>query len=487
MSAVATITREEVARELASIEKERQRRYYVQNPDVWVKDRLGEKLWSKQIEIMQSIVENRRTAVPSAFDTGKSFIASRIAAWWIDTHPVGKAFVISTASNFPQVKNILWRELGRAHSKGKLLGRLNQTSWYITMDESGREEVVAFGRKPDDTDETGFHGIHTRWVLAIIDEAAGVNTVLHDSIEGLITNEESRILSIGNPDDSSSEFCKVSQPGSGWHVIQISAFDTPNFTGEDMPEEVKRELVSELWVEEKKKKWGETSSSYVAKVLGQFPESNEDGLIPVAWIKAAMSRTIEPSYDKDRKLISVKEYGVDVGAGSDKSIIAKRVGGRVRITHKGSSPDTMRTTGEIVGKLKGEVSPPILIKVDRIGIGAGIADRLIEQGYPCLGINVANVPRNEEDYRNLRAEGYWGLRERFETGTIDIDPHDDDLIEQLREIRYWRTSSGKVQIEDKAQFIKRLGHSPDEMDAVMLAFLVPNELEPIEEVEILEF
>src|SRR5688572_28358071 len=83
---------------------------YLTDPVGWVQDRLGEFLWSKQREIATSVVEHRRTAVRSAHDIGKSFIASRLASWWVDIHPPGSAIVISTAPTYQQVHAILWEE-----------------------------------------------------------------------------------------------------------------------------------------------------------------------------------------------------------------------------------------------------------------------------------------------------------------------------------------------------------------------------------------
>jgi hypothetical protein len=45
---------------------------YVRDPVGWVRDRLGEFMWSKQREIAGSVVVNRYTAIKSAHDTGKS-------------------------------------------------------------------------------------------------------------------------------------------------------------------------------------------------------------------------------------------------------------------------------------------------------------------------------------------------------------------------------------------------------------------------------
>lgn len=453
---------------------ERFRRHYRLNPTLWVRDRLKEELWSKQAEIMYSVRDRRKTAVHSCHGIGKSWIAARIIAWWIDSHPPGEAIAITSAPTARQVRAILWKEIGRAHARG-LPGRTNQTSWWVTM-PNGKEEMVAFGMKPSDTDPAAFQGIHARWVLVLFDEACGIpggdgqSHSLWEAAESLLSNDDSRFLAIGNPDDPQSEFAKVCKPGSGWNVIGIGYQDTPNFTGEHIPEKLRHLLIGPLYVQDKLKKWGEKNPLYISKVLGLFPTTTKDGLIPMSWIRAAQARELKPSRPV--------ELGVDVGAGGDKNVVCERQGGHARIIRKDTESDTMVSCGNLKADLMSTQAD--VAKVDSIGIGRGMVDRAAELKLPVIGVNIGQGARDPESFTNLRAEGYWGLRERFETGDIDIDEEDDDLAAQLVELRYKRTSAGKIQLESKDEMKKRLGHSPDEADALMLAFIVPPEEESSE-------
>lgn len=461
---------------------------YVNDPVSWIQDKLGEFVWSKQRDILNSVVNNRRTSVHSCHGSGKSFTASRLAAWWISCHPPGEAVVVTTAPTAPQVKAILWKEIGRAFSSGKLIGRLNQTEWWYPVsngDGTYREELVAFGRKPADYNPTGFQGIHARYVLVIGDEAAGIPKQMLDAVDSLLSNDESRLLLIGNPDDPTSEFASTCKPGSGYSVIHIGYHHTPNFTGEEIPPSLRHNLIGPLWVEEKRKKWGENNPLYKAKVLGEFPEFIKDSLIPISWIKAAQDRDLPP--------IGPCELGVDVGGGADKSVIAVRRGGHVRIPSqwKDNNPDTMHTLSNVLEAIK-EYKPD-LAKVDYIGIGHGAVDRaremandqslrysnrkLQETASKVIGIEVGRPAPAPEDkqFVNLRAYGYWNLRTRFEEGSIDIDPQDEDLAAQLVALKY-QTPSGRIQMESKKDMRDRGLNSPDDADAVMLSFL-PAELE----------
>lgn len=445
------------------------RRRYLQDPVRWVRERLNEFLWSKQREIMESVRDHRKTAVHSCHEIGKSFIAARICTWWIDNHPPGEAVVVTSAPTARQVRQILWKEIGRAQSKG-LAGRTNQTSWLIEM-PTGKEETVAFGMKPSDTDPAAFQGIHAKWVLVIFDEACGIpggkgtTHTLWEAADSLIANDYSRFLAIGNPDDPTSQFAEHCKPGSGWNVIGIGAYETPNFTGELVPESLKPLLIGKVYVEEKKHKWGEKNPLFISKVLGKFPESTTDGLIPISYVLAAQAREL-PTGIPD-------ELGVDVGAGGDKNVVARRQGPVVRIIRRDQVADTMVSCGNLLHDLK--KTGATRAKVDYIGIGRGLVDRAKEQKAPVLGINVGEGAIDKESFQNLRAEGYWNLRERFIEGNIDIDEQDEDLAAQLVDLKYKRSSSGKILIEGKDEIKRRGKPSPDEADSVMLAFLVPPE------------
>ena len=436
---------------------------YVTDPVGWVTNRLGEHLWSKQRDIARSVVENRRTAVKSCHDAGKSFIASRIADWWIDVHEPGEAFVVSTAPTYKQVHAILWEEIRKAAKKADgrgqpLPGRVLQSDEWKLNDGT----LVGFGRKPADTDEHGFQGIHRRYVLVIIDEACGVPDQLWTAVEAITTNADCRILAIGNPDDPNTEFGRVCKPGSGWAIHQISAFDTPNFTDEPVPDSLRPLLLSPEWVEDKQKRWGTESPRYTSKVLGDFPDIGEDTLIAPKLIEAAQQRELAPVADDQR-------LGVDVARfGTDRTIITTRAGPVARVIGDYAKQATTETTGRVVEAAQ-EMTGEFEIRVDGVGVGGGVVDQLVEQGWAVMDMQAGAAPMDSKHFVNARAEWFWGLRQMFEDGDIDIDPDDDDLAAHLGALRYKYTSRGQIQIESKDDIRKRGLPSPDRADSLMLA------------------
>jgi len=486
-------TEAEVFEQLNALEAELRRRRWTADPEAWAFERLGVKLWSGQARILRSVAENRRTAAQTCHEIGKSFDGGILTGWWIDTHKPGEAFVITTAPTNPQVKVILWKEIGRVHQKGQLDGRTTQTEWKMPV--GSKEEIVAMGRKPNDYSPTAMQGIHAPYVLALVDEANGVRGAIWESIDSLIANDGSKICEFGNPDDPSGEFYDHCKPGSGYNVVQIGAFDTPNFTGEPMPDIVLKQLIGYTYVEEKRRKWaprwrwndtrtaclppeGEKEEDtanpmWFSKVLGRFPtKADGGGLIPITWIKAAQIRELQPG--------SPVELGVDVGGGGDESSVCVRRGNVYRIRRTDSDPDTMSQCGKVIDDMHD--TGATAVKIDKLGIGWGMVNRGKELNHPFFGINVgegadALNPDDEEDaeasddrFVNLKAQLCWNVRNLFERGEIDIDAEDDDLAAELAGVRYTRRSDGKIKILDKRKDVNgRRIASPNRFESLMLA------------------
>ena len=448
------------------IDQEQDPNQWTGRPVEWTTDRRKAFVWSKQAEILESVRDHPRTAVKSCHGIGKSWVAANLALWWIDSHEPGSAIVVSTAPTYQQVHAILWEEIRKGHRSAGLDGVvLKSDEW---QDSTG--DIVGFGRKPADTDEHGFQGIHRRYVLVIIDEACGVPKQLFTAAEAVATNADCRILAIGNPDDPNTEFGVVCKPGSGYNVITVPAFDTPNFTGEDVPDTLRHLLVSPEWVDDKRRRWGDESPLWQSKVLGEFPESSENALIPPGWVKAAQDRALEPS--------GPATLGVDVARfGPDQTVIAHRRGAHVRIVKTLNYSPTTTTTGEVAAIQRANGYP--VANVDGVGVGGGVVDMLRENGLPVTDAQsgAAAVPEVDPKtgkpvtkFKNARAQWFWTLRKLFEFGQIDIDPDDDELASQLTSLRYELDSKGLIKIESKEDMKARGMPSPDRADALMLAF-----------------
>lgn len=449
-------------------------RRYKQDPVLWARERARTHLWSKQREIVTSVRDNYMTAVHSCHQIGKSFTAALTACWWLDVHPPGTAFVVTTAPTQPQVETILWREINKFHEASGLPGRTNLTEWFI-----GKQKV-AMGRKPSDYNNSAFQGLHAEYFLVIMDEACGIPVQLWDAASTLAANvHTSRILAIGNPDDPHGEFAANCRPGTDWKTIGIGYADTPNVTGEDVPDIIKRSLIHPDWVEGRRKKWGEDSAIFQSKCLGQFPTVGDPfTTIPYAWANACRYNELRATGDV--------EAGIDVGGGGDRTVVQLRHGPVATRSMEFVDSDPMRTVSRIAEfLLEHRVRRA---KIDTTGIGWGIYGRLSElssrsnpQGSnhthdaEVIPVNFAESPPAgfEDKCLNMRAYMHWEIgREYSRLKLWDLTQVDDDMIHELTASKYEIVdSNGKIKIEKKDEIIKRLGASPDHSDALLLCFL----------------
>ena len=462
-----------ISKKAANVMLERSQR----EPAWWTSNILGNNLWQTQREILESVRNNHETVVASCHGAGKSFTASNVALWYLFNHK--PSIVITTAPTDRQVRGILWKEIRLAHSRARipLGGKL------LTQELKLDTDWWAWGFTAPEYDPDRFQGFHEVNILVIVDEAAGVSEQIYEAIDGVLTSQHSRLLLIGNPTSGAGRFGQ-SFKTPGISKFTISAFDTPNFTEFGITEEDiekgtwEEKITSELpapylvtphWVAQRYSRWGKDSPLYQSRVLGKFPAQGTDTLIPLDWIDKAVKQDLEPG--------EPVEIGLDVARyGQDESVWVLREGSVARLHKIESMRNTMETSGISVRAIK--ETGATNIKVDADGLGAGVYDRLNELGEPATEMRSGMAASDKERFSNKRAEWWWGLRERFESGDIDIE-NDEELVAQLSNIKYKINSRGQIQIETKEEMKKRGLPSPDRADALMLAFAKEDVVKPV--------
>lgn len=197
-----------------------------------------------------------------------------------------------------------------------------------------------------------------------------------------------------------------------------------------------------------------------ALIKGNWDAWQDEGYIfPYSWVKAAVERKLEPG--------EPKEAGVDLGAGGDESVGAIRRGSVVRIPYISRHKNTMQTVGELATLLDEE--KPEIARLDAVGIGKGIYDRLKEQKYDVVPIIAGERAQHPERFVNRKAEDHWGFRMRLEEELADL-PDDPVLISQLVGIKYEIQSDKRIMVESKKKRAARSLKSPDRAEAIINAF-----------------
>lgn len=452
---------DELRRRIRQRQRDKHYEAFANDPVGFIEVILDERPWSIQARIAELVRDHPQVAVPSCFGSGKDWIAARLVAWWVSTNGIA----VTTADTYRQVRDILWRELRKAHSRGGLPGTIPLVESRWEVPGTG---AFAIGIKPEDYNPEGLQGIHGRRVLVVLDEANGIGAPLWEATKGLVVNAESRILAIGNPHEPQGPFFEACRAQT-WTVQHISVFDTPNFTGEPVPEKAQHELVSPFWLEQRRAEGLEGTPWWQAKVLGQFPDTASNAVIPLAWIEDARQRPHQ-SDAREWAGLDVARFGDD-----DTALIAGNGNGPWEVTIR-HGHDTMEVAGMAMAYLHARRGT---VAVDVIGVGAGVADRIREQRPPgaVLDVNVGAAPDHDADLlQNLRAQLWWDARlaldpkapEPLSLSRLD-EPAYQRLRAELTAPTYRMTSGGKVQVESKDEMKARGLPSPDLADAFCLA------------------
>lgn len=469
---------------------------YKDDPVGFVEKGLGETIWSKQVEILESLRDNKRTTVSACHAPGKTHLAARVVAYWATVYPPGTTKIITTSTTFRQVKNVLWPHIRRLRSEHGLPGRTIATEWSI-----GDTAAIAEGIKPPDNDEAALNGYHAPNMLIVVDEAGGIAPTFGRDLEALTTGMNTKMLILGNPpvDEEQTWFEQICGSASYNH-IEIGAYDTPNFTGEETgqckscpsevaPHPVATHLVDQDWVQRLKDEFGEDSPFFQARALAKFPKDNTAKALPISWLEAVKD---EPEdYEPGGRI----RLGVDIAAdGGDEFVIAKADGWKVNLTHRASGADNENSVvvaGKILEHIRDAeaeherrgIKDPVRVKIDSIGVGWGVVGLLKtwekERKFAAeiVGVNVAEKARDSEKFVNQRAEMWWNMRTLIQPaeGVEQLLWLDIDLAElkQLNSPTYKTGSGGRIQIEGKKDMKHRGVSSPDRAEAMLLAVFEP--------------
>jgi hypothetical protein len=129
--------------------------------------------------------------------------------------------------------------------------------------------------------------------------------------------------------------------------------------------------------------------------------------------------------------------------------------------------DLMQTVGAVIHEAK--IDGPEEICVDTIGLGAGVADRLREQGYNVRDVNVSESSAMNPNAHRLRDELWMSVKDWLSTRAVKL-PRSEDLRHELVAPRYTFSSNGKVVVESKDSMKKRKMRSCDLADSLALTF-----------------
>jgi phage terminase large subunit len=403
-----------------------------------------------------------RIAIRSGHGVGKStFLA------WIMWHHILTRFPQKTGVTAPSEKQLfdaLWAEF---EAWGNRLPRPIRSLVEIKADSAElvarpAESFISIKTARAEQPEA-LQGLHSTWTLIIADEASGVPESVWEAAGSSLTGPHPMAVLTGNPVRASGFFFMAHTSLSDvWWTKHVPCSEVPTATA--------------AYAQLMERTYGTNSNVYRVRVLGEFPVSEDDVLIPFDLVEPALTRDV--TVHRSAPTL----WGLDCARfGSNRSALAKRQGQQLlEPVRWWAKLDTMELSARV--KVEWDSTPdflrPVAICVDAIGVGGGVVDRLKELGLPAKGINVSETPalKNEAKYDNLRTELWFTAREWFEKRDCKlpesykrpeiIEGRRVDLVGELTQQRYdFQRKSGKIYVTPKIQ-----AHSPDLADAFVLTF-----------------
>jgi len=356
-------------------------------------------------------------------------------------------------------------------------------SWLKTFDLNMNRTTKLIKNPKSGTSLTGLSGDAIgrggRSTIAFVDEAAHVEQ--DEAMISALSENTSTAILISTPKGKNNQFYLAAINDEHLHFT---------FRWEADPRR------DEDWFALQKRKWGDEIAEQ--ELNCNFNAGVEGQLIKSKWVDACVNAEIKITNQKTKYNDSTLVAGVDLGKTRDKTIVALRRGNKV-LSVQVFPPDDLTKTALRVHDYVVEHNVDDVI-FDANGFGSafgGIIDevrpnhsyRVIEyysQSSPGDDYIEESGHKAKETYVNLRARGWWEIKERMRKtydhieGIYDIKqeytfddlivlPDDKDLhVDFTKPILTYR--GGKVLIESKEDMKKRGEASTDYADAVIMAF-----------------
>jgi hypothetical protein len=460
-------------------------RRYLYDPVAWARDCIA---WPKggglavyQEESLNNLIEYRRVAKRGPHGLGKTTDMSVAVLWFALTRDLAGIDwkVITTASVWRQLQVYLWPEIHKwaKRIRWDVVGRdpFNERTELLDLQlklDNGAATAVASDKAER------IEGAHADEILYIVDEAKIVPAETWDAIEGALSNAgddtefKAYVLAMSTPGPPSGRFYDIHQRKAGyedWHTRHVK-----------LAEAVAAGRISQQWADQRKRQWGEDSALYKGRVLGEFHAGEEDSVIPLSWVEAAVERWHEWVAAGRPEIPGPRWIGVDVGRGGDESVFARRMGHVVTLT-----VDHGKDTMTVVDKAEALGGRSI---VDVVGVGAGVYDRMRQKKlrplpYAGAGKSTRRDRSKEFGFVNVRSAAYWYVRELLdpEYDSVLALPPDDLLISDLITPTWDHTAGNppKIKVQNKEDVVEILKRSPDRGDAVVMSLFADAMRSPV--------
>lgn len=427
----------------------------------------------QQAELLEAIEDaklrrgTRKIACKSGQGPGKT-TASAVAGMWV-TWLYPNALTIVTAPTMNQCREV-WlpearRRLENAHPILRRFIQCTKTRIYFGDMDRYPDWGIKFVTATRPENAQGRHEKHMTWIA---EEASGIPRPLVTQIEGTLSNEDSMLLMIGNPNTRECAFfdCFNSERHK-WRTMTFNAEESPTYIVD--PERNR-------YLEER---YGRNSDVYRVRVLGEFPHvdpncviSSEDAEKCTKTNMLEKARIARRIHGKERP---ARQFGIDLARfGSDESVIYRRSGNAVvewRAFQKTDPADVIDCAFRMQYEA-GWRDDECWYVVDAGGMGQGILHKFYRAGKRVFEFHNGGKAADSQ-YKDKITEAWFLTADLVRKQNCKL-PNDNRLIQQLSSRQYRMDSDrgkNKIIVEPKDVYVKRGDYdSPDRAEALVMAF-----------------
>lgn len=446
-----------------------------------------------QERVLIALANHERVFVQSGNGVGKSFIAGVANLSFLFGNP--DSTNMATSGTYSVLSDVLWKPMRRLFKQAQreygLPGRPLENPPRLDIDDEWYFKAVS-PTYPDNLE-----GRHAGTMLVTIEEVdkPDITPEHFDSAGSMLTDDTDRFLAIANPPRDETNVAYQKAESDRWHTIQFSSFESHNvqvdageLDAEKIPGLVDLDTIKEDWEVWNNEPWpGYEEAKHAHEHRTDLDERwyrRRAGVMPPAG--ASVHRPFYPS-DVGMAVDAVprtpdphetpRGVGIDVARkGGDHTVVCRLFADHARfeVWGKQDHNENEQLIREILDGSQN--TPPTAI--DAVGEGSGLADRL-QQAYPSVyrfkNGQKPDTDDGEDEYYNKWSEGLAALGERI--GSLAIDQSGETTIREelftaarVVEFEENRRRSGDVlQASPKSDVADRLGHSPDSLDAFVMA------------------
>lgn len=428
----------------------------------------------QQFEFMEAVQKpGCRVAVASGHGTGKSWCLAWLLDWHLRVFHFSNALL--TATNIEQARSVVWKYLDEViadmdamyswmggyfvKETRRYYAGPHKDSWYVIPKTASKS-------KPEN-----LAGQHNANYLVVVDEASGVEDVIHGVLRGALTHRRNRYVMTSQPTRPGGHFAEAMTRLSLAEGGKDGIYTAITMNSEESPI-VSREFILEKLIEY----GGHHSPEYQIKVLGRLPDNLSGYLIPRSWVVQSVHAAVSHAEPFGYVLCADVAEGVH----RDSSVLhVFRVSGfgMERQVESVTCEEFLNLNEKEFARIiasKYHEYPALTVAVDADGAGRtvildleeiGIPVERIHWGLPCH----SDVARTR--YFNQRAYAHVQLREAIFSGRFQ-GPDLKNYIEQASRLPYRMNERGQYQMLPKDQMRAQGIKSPDVSDTCCFVFLV---------------